>query len=61
MNPNRALPQPSPQILAHAEKLALVREKIERDTDRDFWLTAEEAKQYGVVDEIITRKPANIK
>ena len=34
------------------------RDKIERDTDRDFWLTAEEAKQYGVVDEIITRKPA---
>ena len=27
--------------------------KIERDTDRDFWLTAEEAKAYGVVDEII--------
>lgn len=27
--------------------------KIERDTDRDFWLTAEEAKEYGVIDEII--------
>jgi ATP-dependent Clp protease, protease subunit len=27
--------------------------KIERDTDRDFWLSAEEAKAYGVVDEII--------
>ncbi len=27
--------------------------KIENDTDRDFWLTAEEAKDYGVVDEII--------
>ncbi len=27
--------------------------KIERDTDRDFWLTAEEAKTYGLVDEII--------
>ena len=27
--------------------------KIEKDTDRDFWLTAEEAKDYGVVDEII--------
>ena len=37
------------------------REKIENDTDRDFWLTAAEAKQYGVVDEIITRKPANMK
>ena len=27
--------------------------KIERDTDRDFWLNAEEAKDYGVIDEII--------
>lgn len=27
--------------------------KIEKDTDRDFWLTAAEAKDYGVVDEII--------
>lgn len=28
-------------------------EKIEKDTDRDFWMTAEEAKQYGVVDEVL--------
>lgn len=27
--------------------------KIEKDTDRDFWLSAEEAKTYGIVDEII--------
>jgi len=27
--------------------------KIERDTDRDFYLTAEEAKKYNLVDEII--------
>ena len=27
--------------------------KIEHDTDRDFWLTAEEAKAYGLVDDII--------
>ncbi len=30
--------------------------KIERDTDRDFWLNAEEAKEYGIVDEIIKNK-----
>lgn len=31
--------------------------KVEKDTDRDFWLTPEEAKKYGLVDEIIkTRK-----
>jgi ATP-dependent Clp protease protease subunit len=28
-------------------------EKIEKDTDRDFYLTAEEAKEYGLVDKII--------
>lgn len=27
--------------------------KIEKDTDRDFWLNAEDAKKYGLVDEII--------
>jgi len=31
-------------------------EKIERDTDRDFFMTAEEAKAYGLVDEVIERK-----
>lgn len=30
--------------------------KIEKDTDRDFWLTAVEAKEYGLVDEIIKAK-----
>lgn len=30
--------------------------KIESDTDRDFWLNAKEAKEYGVVDEIIKAK-----
>lgn len=29
--------------------------KIEKDTERDFWLSAEEAKAYGVVDEIIKK------
>ncbi len=31
-------------------------DKIEKDTDRDYWMTAEEAKQYGLVDEIIKTK-----
>lgn len=31
-------------------------EKIERDTDRDFWMNAEEAKEYGLIDEIIKTK-----
>jgi len=31
-------------------------EKIERDTDRDFFMTAEEAKGYGLVDEVIEKR-----
>ena len=31
-------------------------DKIERDTDRDFYLTAAEAKEYGLIDEIIRTK-----
>jgi ATP-dependent Clp protease protease subunit len=31
-------------------------DKIENDADRDFWMTAEEAKQYGIVDEIVKTK-----
>ena len=29
--------------------------KIEKDTDRDFWLDAEEAKSYGIIDEVIKK------
>jgi ATP-dependent Clp protease protease subunit len=32
-------------------------EKIERDTDRDFYLSALEAKEYGIIDEVIKPKP----
>lgn len=32
------------------------KEKIQIDTERDYYLTAEEAKTYGLVDEILTRK-----
>lgn len=28
-------------------------ERIEKDTDRDFYLSAEEAKEYGLIDEVI--------
>ena len=31
-------------------------EKIQKDTDRDNFLTAEEAKEYGLIDEVIDRK-----
>lgn len=39
-------------ILAKHTKQPL--EKIQKDTDRDFFMSAEEAKAYGVVDEVIT-------
>ncbi len=29
-------------------------EKVKTDTDRDFWMTADEAKAYGVVDTVLT-------
>jgi len=31
-------------------------EKLEKDTDRDFYLNAEEAKEYGLIDEVIKTK-----
>lgn len=31
-------------------------EIVERDSDRDFWMNAEEAKEYGMIDAILTRK-----
>ncbi|NWL90237.1 MULTISPECIES: ATP-dependent Clp endopeptidase proteolytic subunit ClpP [unclassified Paenibacillus] len=36
-----------------AERTGQPLERIEKDMDRDFFMTAEEAKQYGVIDEII--------
>ncbi len=32
--------------------------KIEQDTDRDFYLTSQEAKKYGLIDEVIKSKKA---
>jgi ATP-dependent Clp protease protease subunit len=31
-------------------------EKVEKDSDRDYWMTAEEAKAYGMIDEILVRQ-----
>jgi ATP-dependent Clp protease, protease subunit len=30
-------------------------EKVEKDSDRDYWMTAIEAKEYGMVDEVLER------
>ena len=32
-------------------------EKVAKDTDRDYYMTADEAKEYGVVDDILSRPP----
>lgn len=29
--------------------------KVEKDSDRDYWMTAEEAKKYGMIDEVLYR------
>jgi len=31
-------------------------DKIERDTDRDFYMSVEEAREYGIIDEVIVNK-----
>lgn len=36
-------------------------EKIEKDTDRDYFMSAEEAKEYGIVDEVIASKKSERK
>jgi len=35
--------------------------KIEKDSDRNYWMTAKEAKDYGMIDEILIRSKSNIK
>lgn len=30
-------------------------EKVERDSDRDYWMTAEEAKEYGMIDHLLIK------
>ncbi|MDR1222834.1 MAG: ATP-dependent Clp endopeptidase proteolytic subunit ClpP [Tannerella sp.] len=31
-------------------------EEVERDSDRDYWMTATEAKDYGMIDDVLSRK-----
>lgn len=42
------------QLLAHHTGQSL--EKIEADTERDFFMSAAEAKDYGLIDQVITRQ-----
>ena len=40
-----------------AERTGQPLEKIERDTERDYYLSADEAKEYGLVDQVIAKRP----
>ena len=42
------------QLLAHHTGQPF--EKIEADTERDFFMSADEAKDYGLIDQVITRQ-----
>lgn len=42
------------KILAEHTGQAL--EKVEKDTERDFWLLADEAKEYGLIDQVLSRR-----
>lgn len=37
------------------------KEKIAQDTDRDNYMSSQEAKEYGLIDEVVSRKPVNEK
>ncbi|MGG1653505.1 ATP-dependent Clp endopeptidase proteolytic subunit ClpP [Paenibacillus sp. NRS-1783] len=43
----------------YVERTGQPLEKIERDTDRDFFMEAEEAKVYGIIDQVLSR-PINL-
>ena len=43
-----------------AERTGQPLEKIEKDVERDFWLDAKEAKEYGLVDEVLERRPISL-
>ncbi len=42
------------EILAHHTRQPI--DKISRDTDRNYWMSADEARDYGIVDEVIATK-----
>ena len=36
-------------------------EQVEKDSDRDYYMSADEAKEYGLIDEVVTTQPKNKK
>jgi ATP-dependent Clp protease protease subunit len=39
-----------------AEETGNALDQVEKDTDRDYWMNAEEAAKYGLISRIITRR-----
>lgn len=39
-----------------AEETGKSLKKVEKDTDRDFWMNAEEAKEYGLIEKVIVER-----
>lgn len=44
------------EIIAHHSKKDI--KKIEKDADRDYWMIAAEAKEYGMIDEVLVKSKA---
>jgi ATP-dependent Clp protease protease subunit len=42
------------RLLAHHCKISL--EKVSADTERDFFMSAEESRQYGIIDKVLTNR-----
>ena len=40
-----------------AERTGQPLEKIERDTERDYYLSADESTEYGLIDQVIAKRP----
>jgi len=40
-----------------AEHTGKTYEQVWQDSDRDYWMRADEAKEYGMIDEVLIRKP----
>ncbi len=38
-----------------AENTGKKMDQVEKDSDRDYWMTSDEAKKYGIIDEIISK------
>ncbi|MFZ9717968.1 MAG: ClpP family protease [Chitinophagaceae bacterium] len=59
VNEVKKLKQELYEIIAYHSGQAL--DKIKEDSDRDFWMTAQEAKAYGLVDEVLLINPRKVK